>query len=543
MRLKAATLLGAFHQVPLSTAFQSLDKELRVDKKGRNHFQPSACGAFVLGLEDEYEEVRRSTVEAICELSVEAPPLARNTMGNLIDMFNDESSTVRLSSIRSLKKMALHNPLTLDDVQLSTFMTVLDDANPVMRKTAYEMLSLTKIKSMNGMRILTDHLRKNMEKYPNDRDRIFRCFGEIGRVNHAFIDELKAVYLSLDRRFLPIEKEIKSLDHVANIIMIYNAAFQNPSMLPLLPKYTFRHFHFLFGKMPECFDVEKKADAAMEEMEASSKAFAKYFPAVLDNIHIHLQRNRPQHALRLLTGLSGQLEALHELKGKHSHVFRLMHHFVSCYLDVLTLQSMLTSGNFDYAHHCRRIVIGSHAAGSRFMGLPKAFKRLLEDLRTFARIAWELAERPAFVGTCDLRSEFWTCSPMVEDDLKSRIAGTVEILQGFRIPPFSLPPLVKECTAKAEIVRTTTTHEGGKHSNGGIYAEQLLTTDLQRTGPSTFQLRCPIKQIDIDIHPKAVHLARLIQDDNMTMCRDGLNYIHGNLAEVDRDLFVMLSEA
>ncbi|KAJ3215137.1 hypothetical protein HDU67_000765 [Dinochytrium kinnereticum] len=116
VRVLAINILGTFHKVPMGTLMQTLSKT-PID--GRPHYYKNAdCGNFIHGLEDEYQSVR----------------------GAVVDMLNDEIESVRLASVRSLKKVAFYSSVTVDDFQLQSLLTVFDDNNRVMREVAYELL-------------------------------------------------------------------------------------------------------------------------------------------------------------------------------------------------------------------------------------------------------------------------------------------------------------------------------------------------------------------------------------------------------------------
>jgi len=57
-----------------------------------------------------------------------------------IDMFQDEIDFVRLNSIISLRKIGTLQPIELDSELLQITLSVLNDADPIVRESAHGML-------------------------------------------------------------------------------------------------------------------------------------------------------------------------------------------------------------------------------------------------------------------------------------------------------------------------------------------------------------------------------------------------------------------
>lgn len=56
--------------------------------------------------------------------------------------------------------------------------------------------------------------------------------------------------LKIDFRFMSPEPHVDDLSYTARVIVVCNAAKLNPNIIPLLPKYIFRHVHYLGDKYP-----------------------------------------------------------------------------------------------------------------------------------------------------------------------------------------------------------------------------------------------------------------------------------------------------
>ncbi|KAG0046380.1 Integrator complex subunit 4 [Gryganskiella cystojenkinii] len=164
-----------------------------------------ACGAFVHGLEDEYQDVRNSAI----------------TLDYMVDMFMDEIDYVRLNALTSLCKIGNKAPLVLDTEQLQIALGVLEDAD--------------------------------RDRFPDDQLSIYQCIRAVGRQHGAFIESLVPEMLKLDQSYLPSEENVEDMLYGGHLVLIFNAALPNPSILRILPKYAFRHYTYLRDKYPGCF--------------------------------------------------------------------------------------------------------------------------------------------------------------------------------------------------------------------------------------------------------------------------------------------------
>ncbi|KAI9209747.1 armadillo-type protein [Polychytrium aggregatum] len=287
IRARACGLLGTFRQINENFLLQTLNKEMMSNlqslkrkrggkgdsgksKKGSNRLaisepqlelkiemdeanllESSACGAFIHGLEDEFEEVRSVCVDSICELSIWSEHFALRALDYLVDMFNDEMQKVRLNSIHSLRKIAQRHAITLNSNQLQSVSLALQDASRIVREAAHKMLSSLKFNHVKQLLALRTSLEQNLARFPRDRPSIYQCLSELGRNNPECTEALISVFLRIDDRFLPQEIAMEDPQHIGNIIMIFSAAAVRASILSTLPKYTFSHLAFVRQKFPD----------------------------------------------------------------------------------------------------------------------------------------------------------------------------------------------------------------------------------------------------------------------------------------------------
>ncbi|PVU95936.1 hypothetical protein BB561_001477 [Smittium simulii] len=100
-----------------------------------------AAGAFVHGLEDEFQEVRISAIDSIYVLSKQNTEFASKSVDFLIDLFNDSSDIVRLKAIQVLRSIGKNITIGLTNEQLSICISMIEDADLAIRKSLYSFLS------------------------------------------------------------------------------------------------------------------------------------------------------------------------------------------------------------------------------------------------------------------------------------------------------------------------------------------------------------------------------------------------------------------
>ncbi|KAJ1753539.1 hypothetical protein LPJ69_005664, partial [Coemansia sp. RSA 1752] len=171
VRQRACLILGRFRRVSPQYLEQTFSKQVMSNLRsvprslgyGRNRglhsskfhqretvdelrlLDSGAAGAFVHGLEDEYQEVRDAAIESILELSSESPVFASRAVDFLVDMFNDSSDRVRVRAIRALTVMGTRSVIYLTDEQLSIAVSAIKDSSQSVRLRIYEFLREARI--------------------------------------------------------------------------------------------------------------------------------------------------------------------------------------------------------------------------------------------------------------------------------------------------------------------------------------------------------------------------------------------------------------
>ncbi|KAF9548800.1 Integrator complex subunit 4 [Mortierella hygrophila] len=288
VRAKACTLLGRFRKVNYMFLSQTFSKQimarLKVDQSSRNIalgpaqkqaqrakliatpegdqdvtaqqvrlLDSGACGAFVHGLEDEYQDVRNAAINSICELCLHNSGFAVLALDYLVDMFMDEIDYVRMNALTSLRKIGNRGLITFDTEQLQIALGVLEDADRDVREAAHRMLEVVTMSTEDGMTSFLESIETNMRRFPEDQLSIYQCLRYVGRHHGVFLENMLDSMLQLDPTFLAKEKNVEEMTYCGHMVLLFNAATTNPTILNMLPKYTFKHYTYLRDEYLNCF--------------------------------------------------------------------------------------------------------------------------------------------------------------------------------------------------------------------------------------------------------------------------------------------------
>ncbi|XP_051933379.1 integrator complex subunit 4 [Hippocampus zosterae] len=279
VRVQAAKTLGSMSQVSPHFLEQTLDKKLmsdlrrkrtaherakelftsgefssgrkwaddapkeKVDTNTVNLIASGACGAFVHGLEDEMFEVRIAAVEALCRLAGSSSGFAEKCLDFLVDMFNDEIEEVRLQSIRVLREISTH--ITLREDQLDTVLAVLEDSSRDIREALHELLCYTNVSTKECIQLALLELLKNLNKYPADRNSVWKCLKFLGWRHPMLVLPLVPELLSTHPYFDTPEPDMDDPAYIAVLVLVFNAAKSCGTMPALFSDHTFRHYAYL----------------------------------------------------------------------------------------------------------------------------------------------------------------------------------------------------------------------------------------------------------------------------------------------------------
>lgn len=287
VRAEAAKLLGSLHRVSDSFVFQTLNKKIMSDlrrKKSLNEqakegfveefssgktwaddapvssrdvgetttvMNMGACGAFVHGLEDEMMEVRSASVDSLTELAAQRSntAFAQAAVDFLVDCLNDEIGAVRLNAVNSIHKI-VDQVVILED-QLDNVHSAMEDACADIRRGIHDLLSSCRLVSKACLYDTVTMLLKNMNKYPADRNSVWKTMKKLGEHHGELTYLLTAQLLNNHPFFSSSEPVMDDPNYIAVLILIFNAAKLCPQMSQLFPEYVTRHYQYLSDSIPD----------------------------------------------------------------------------------------------------------------------------------------------------------------------------------------------------------------------------------------------------------------------------------------------------
>ncbi|KAJ1859833.1 hypothetical protein LPJ73_001667 [Coemansia sp. RSA 2703] len=228
--------------------------DVDVDSDEFRLLDSGAAGAFVHGLEDEYQEVRDAAIESMTELSIASAEFAAKSVDFLVDMFNDSSDRVRICAVRALVSIGERELIALTEEQLSIALSAIKDASHVMREGIYAFLAVTMLPKTSCLTQLMAAVKANLDRYPEDQMAIYQALRAIGRnhssmINVAFVRSL----LGLSEHYLSREARIDDIVYAGNVILIMNTRLANRQTLAtVLPDYVYSHLSYIRDKYPGC---------------------------------------------------------------------------------------------------------------------------------------------------------------------------------------------------------------------------------------------------------------------------------------------------
>ncbi|KAJ2162427.1 hypothetical protein GGF46_000668 [Coemansia sp. RSA 552] len=453
VRQRACTLLGRFRNVDHKFLSQTFSKQVmshlrrfvpRHGMRGRNQgvhksrgpaipmpkgdvdvesdefklLDSGAAGAFVHGLEDEYQEVRDAAIESITELTIASAEFSAKAVDFLVDMFNDSSDRVRQCAIRALVAIGTRSLIKLTEEQLSIALSAMKDASSTVRKGIYEFLTVSQLDKSEWLEnLMVAGFRGNLEKYPEDQLEIYRAIRPLG-LNHSSIINAALVrtLLNISDNYLSREARIDDIVYAGNVILVMNTRRSvRQNLAAVLPDYIFTHLPYLRDKYPGCFPPD------IIESVPEKLAFVRHMlqrPRTSSSIaEMSLEDNekRVSDAFSRLTAALGHLCSREEHaidgagEGQISRAvkeFALLHdgpacslvarrqtvvmHYAEVSLMVLRAQSDAGSPSQHavLVDAAARIMYKSYEVEARTIGLDPLCRLALVYLRLFAHAIW-----------------------------------------------------------------------------------------------------------------------------------------------------------
>uniref|UniRef100_A0A915DUA8 Integrator complex subunit 4 n=1 Tax=Ditylenchus dipsaci TaxID=166011 RepID=A0A915DUA8_9BILA len=211
--------------------------------------------------------VRQAAVYSLGKLAANRPEFAKKCIDHLADMFNDEIQQVRLDAIRALSPLVIHGTIQQD--QLHTILTGLDDANAENRTAIHELLSKSNLADADCVKQCIRVLLHSLKRFPIDKFSIYECLSAIGLHHSVFVHGLVTEMLEIHPIFDTPEQHIDDDFYLGKLILVLNAASNHSVICSLIPAYVKKHYRYLRCAAPKLIPVVKE----IEESKVRAKMF------------------------------------------------------------------------------------------------------------------------------------------------------------------------------------------------------------------------------------------------------------------------------
>ncbi|TPX60283.1 hypothetical protein SpCBS45565_g07559 [Spizellomyces sp. 'palustris'] len=438
VRSKTCTYLGTSDRIDTLLLLQTLSKELMEEFDKGGFGRPSSgktssksnqkksvakglagstlamdvtlSGAFVLGVEDQFAAVRNSAVDAVSDLVLVSTRFAQKSLEFLVDILNDETESVRLNAINSLRRMAHIQATTMDVSEIESMSLILRDADQTIRHAAHRLLGVVRVSSIETLRLVVSLLDQNLGRFPEDKLSLFQCAQEIGRGSAEMIDSLIAQLLNLDHRFLPKEVPLEDDTYMGHLIVVFSA-YSTGMAKRKLPKTVLQQLPYLRAKFPlltphlqSALSEEKMKEDNSAQSQLDSHAplsdISTKLHTVLDTVTHFEADGKSKIAQTLLTNFLRDLECLCKSETIDSGVVRFARDYVNSCIIVLEIKESISIPHrrASIIELASRLLELTYRMQCMYMGLSRGCRGVLEIFGFFARLCWVVMRMTGWKG-------------------------------------------------------------------------------------------------------------------------------------------------
>ncbi|KAI8344171.1 armadillo-type protein [Chlamydoabsidia padenii] len=394
------------------------EKNTRIQASGDINFNSEefrvldsgACGAFIHGLEDEYQEVRNAAIDSICELCMYHVSLVKQAVLCLVDMFNDEIDKIRVNAIQSLRKIGSRTTLEFNSEELEVALGAFEDSDKVAREAAHDLMKVTRLYNAKDLEKLLVALMANVKRYPEDKLSILRCLCEVGKKHDDYIETLVPGLFQLDKRYIAREQPVADFTYTSNVILIINACINNSSILSMLPPYMISHFTYYKRKYADCVpdlqDIFKNTSTShvdgvhlppsqlsmsiTDSMMVDVEEYISVTMSMLKTLHDQVKRLDFNAALTTLVAAQRNLEYVSTLDSIHAETSYLAILYLKCYKIVIQARKNQSSASYASVAQTAASSLLQYAYKIQysFLGLPTETLQATMYFRLLANMIW-----------------------------------------------------------------------------------------------------------------------------------------------------------
>ncbi|KAK4468819.1 hypothetical protein MN116_007988 [Schistosoma mekongi] len=193
-------------------------------------------GAIISGLEDDYFEIRCTTLATVTHIASINTRFALSCQDLLVDMLTDDIQDVRLAAVRALS--AVGDKVPVKGEQVSIITSALAEGSSRIRRRLHHLLSHCRLASAPCLISLLDGLLQNLRRYPEDRDNLWRCAASVGRNHPVFVETCLSSLLRTHSWLNGPEPVKEDPAYLTVLLLVLNAEPSIPGMLAKFPRHV-----------------------------------------------------------------------------------------------------------------------------------------------------------------------------------------------------------------------------------------------------------------------------------------------------------------
>lgn len=209
------------------------------------------CGSFVVALEDEFEMVRLAVIDAMKRMASVSSTFALASTDFLLDAFQDESTTVKIAALQTLRSVYELHGMPASQAQLEGTLAHQDDTDERSRQAARSLLASLRLTGGEELARVVKCLANAMSKYWGEAEAYATSLCQLGARNADLVAEHASSHLvHTDRYFLAVEPKIEDYAYQVRLLLILGALPSQPEMIRTLPSFVKNHYHFVRLRYP-----------------------------------------------------------------------------------------------------------------------------------------------------------------------------------------------------------------------------------------------------------------------------------------------------
>ncbi|CAH8618025.1 unnamed protein product [Heterobilharzia americana] len=281
-----------------------------------NLISSGSNGAIISGLEDDYFEVRCTTLATVTHIASLSTRFALNCQDLLVDMLTDDIQDVRLAAVRALS--AVGDKVSVKSEQVSIITSALAEGSGRIRRRLHHLLSQCRLASAPCLISLLDGLLQNLRRYPEDRDNLWRCAASVGRNHPVFVETCLSSLLRTHSWLNGPEPVKEDPAYLTVLLLVLNAEPSVPGMQAKFPRHVSSTKIYLRELLP-----------SLLPKSGMNNEFQDYFPTILPNKKLCLDNNHKLNSS--LTGHCSLYKFVASTICRIRQIFANIHDELHCY--------------------------------------------------------------------------------------------------------------------------------------------------------------------------------------------------------------------